>query len=69
VIERRREALDERLRHLELTLLDTSAARGDDVVDRSDLVGEVHVLERDHALAHAQAAELLAVVENVAGDC
>ncbi len=39
-----------------------------DALDRADLVGEVHRLEHDQAVAHPQAAELLLLVEHVLDD-
>ncbi|HYM64003.1 MAG TPA: hypothetical protein VES61_04925 [Gaiellaceae bacterium] len=52
VIEVGCEAVDERLRHLELALVDFRFAFRRDALDRTYLVGEVHGLEQDQALAH-----------------
>jgi hypothetical protein len=66
-LEGRRERVDQLLRHLELLLRD-ACLLGLDLVDRADLVGEIHLLERDHAVAHAQAAEVLLVAHHVLRD-
>ena len=64
---RPREAVDQVGGHPELLLADRAVPRIN-LVDRPDLVREVHLLERDHALAHAQAAEMLAVPHDVPRD-
>ena len=50
------------------SFLPTATVPGIDLVDRPDLVREVHPLECDHTLADAEAAEVLAVSHDVPGD-
>ena len=44
------------------------ALAGRELVRRPDLVVEEHLLQRDHAVAHAQAAEVLALAHHVLAD-
>src|SRR5436190_3255532 len=62
------EALDEAQRHVELTLRDARQLAGEDLVGRVDLVGEVHLLEREAPVANAQAAEVLTAAHHELAD-
>src|SRR5436190_1734761 len=62
------EALDEAQRHVELALRDARQLAGENLLGPVDLVGEVHLLERQAPVANAEAPEVLTAAHHELAD-